>query len=143
MNRRLGALIAAALLTGVLAGPATAAKPALNVSVARVSDSCTFTVSVSWDRPKRGQGVLVVYLYDTYNMERPWVWIPVSPTETRGTATFVTSSNTDGYSYSFYGKAYLMRDDDGTRFSYDVLLEGSSSTLPPSADCVPVPMTQG
>ena len=135
MKRRLGALMAAALLTGVLAGPATAAKPALNVSVAKASDSCSITVSVSWDRPKRGQGLLTIYLWDTRTSLRPYVQFAVSPTATSGSATFVIGSNTDGYSDSLTGWAYLNRNFDDTRQSYDLLLTGNSTALV-TPDCI-------
>ena len=135
MNRRLGALIAAVLLTGVLAGPAEAAKPALNVSVAKASASCSITVNVSWARPNRGQGLLTIYLEDTRTSFRPYVQFAVSPTATSGSATFVIGSNTDGYSDSLTGWAYLNRDFDSTRFSYDLLLTGSSTALV-TPDCI-------
>ena len=135
VKRILTAALAAALLVGVLAGPVTAAKPALNVTVSKAPGTCHFTVNVTWDKPKRGQSELTIFLWGTRTSYRPYAILSVTPTQTSGSAEFDATPNTDQFSDNIMGVAFLNRGLDGSQHAGDLLLEGRSNPLV-TPDCL-------
>ena len=136
MGRLFAALVAALLLAGALAIPAVAARPAqMDVSVTGPTSGCSgIVVSASWDRPKRGQALLTLYLRDETSSYERWVQFAVDPTATSGSATF-TIDTSPGYTGRLSGFGYLNRSFSDPHKPYANLLLAVSTPPLPVAGC--------